>query len=216
MEAKCIQVSIVDDHPMVLQGLVHALGDKSNICIQNTFYNGNALLAGLQKQQPDVLILDILLSDCTAEDLLPMLTKSYPGLRILALTSIDNIARVRNLIRLGCLGYLLKNAHENTIAQAIETVYKGVPFITPDLKAQLKEERLLVTKAMPAQGDMLTRRENEILQLVVKGHTSKEIAEQLYISLHTVENHRKHLFQKLDVKNVTSLVQKAIVLGLIR
>lgn len=210
-----IQLSIADDHPMVLAGLIHALQHKNNIKVLSTFTNGNALLAGLKKQQPDVLILDVLLPDCTAEELLPIISQAYPALRVLALTSIDNIARVRNLIHLGCLGYLLKNAHEETITEAIEAVYRGVPYITPDLKAQLKRNELDARKEMPAQGDLLTRREKEILQLIVKAHTSKQIAELLFISPYTVENHRKHLFQKLDVKNVTGLVQKAIVLGLI-
>lgn len=210
-----IQVSIVDDHPMVLGGLLYALNYKHSIQIQNTYTDGKSLLAGLQKRQPDVLILDVLLPDCTAEDLLPIITKTYPAIRILALSSIDNIRRVRNLIYLGCLGYLLKNAHEETITKAIETVYKGIPFVTPDLSTQLKNENVNEQGKGITKGNILTRREKEILLLVIKAYTSKEIAEQLYISLHTVENHRKHLFQKLDVKNVTGLVQKALALGLI-
>ncbi len=210
-----IFISITDDHPLILQGLLHVLAGKPGIEIQSTYTNGQSLLAGLQRQQPDVLLLDVLLEDCTAEDLLPVLTRDCPSMRILALTSIGNIPRVRNLIRLGCLGYLLKNENEETVLQAIQSVYKGIPFLSAMLKEQIEESKFQTKKELPAHGYLLTRREKEILQFIARASSSKEIADELCISLNTVESHRKNLFQKMDVKNVAGLLNKAMALGLI-
>jgi len=211
-----IQIDIVDDHQMVLDGLRQMLSSFPDIQIQNTYLTGQSLLAGLKKQQPDVLLLDIQLTDYTGEDLVPLLIKNYPAVRILAVTSIDTTARVRNLMRMGCLGYVLKNVQSNTLLEAVETVYKGLSYITPELKEQLLEDMLHLKKEMPAQQLLLTRREKEILQLIALEYSSRDIADKLYISLNTVENHRKHLFQKMDVKNLAGLMRKALMLGLIK
>ncbi len=212
---KDIKVAIADDHQMVVDGLMHMLDGYPHIQVQHTYLNGQGLLAGLQREQPDVLLLDIHLTDYVGEDLVPLIVKNYPAVRILAVTSVDNIARVRNLVRQGCLGYVLKNVQSGILVQAIETVYKGTSFITEDLKEQLLQELLHLKKELPAQPLLLTRREKEILQLIAREYSSKEIADQLFISLNTVEIHRKHLFQKMDVKNVAGLIRKALQLGLI-
>ncbi len=215
MTKQKIQVALVDDHQMVLDGIGHMLGSYPFIQLVGSYITGNALLAGLEKVQPDVLLLDIHLTDFVGEDLVPLLTQRYPGMRILAITSMDNTNRVRNLIRMGCLGYLLKNTAAHTLADAIQTVYKGVSYIAPDVKEQILRDTLQLKTEMPAQSVLLTRREKEILQLICKAHSSKEIADQLFISLNTVENHRKRLFQKMNVKNMAGLVRKALAIGLV-
>ncbi len=210
-----ILIAIADDHPMVLQGLSFMLGSKQELSIQATYTSGRALLAGLQRNQPDVLLLDVLFPDYSAEELLPKIVRDYPSIRILAITSVSNLPRVRNLIRLGCLGYLLKNENEATVVRAIQSVYRGVPFLSEQLKQQIDQDRFNVKKVLPINGHLLTRREKEILQLIAKGYTSKEITGKLCISLNTVETHRKNLFQKMDVKNTVTLLQRATTLGLI-
>ena len=215
MNLNKINVAIADDHQMVIEGLLFMLKDYPDLDISDTYNNGNALLAGLQRRQPDVLLLDIHLNDFVGEELVPLIIKKYPGIRILAITSIDNVNRVRTLIRMGCLGYLLKNVPATTLIEGIRTVYTGVPFIGPGLKESLLQDMLQLKSELPVRALLLTRREKEILQLLAQQCTSKEIAEQLFISLNTVENHRKHLFQKMDVRNVAGLIKKTITLGLI-
>lgn len=210
-----IKIAIVDDHQMVVEGLQHMLGSYTDIEIQDTYYTGNTLLVGLKKRQPDVLLLDIHLPDFVGETIVPIIIKEHPAIRILAITSVDNINRVRNLIRMGCLGYLLKNTPAVTLVEAIKTVYRGVSFVTPALKEQILVETLRLKNEMPAKPLFLTRREKEILQMISLGESSKQIADKLFISLNTVENHRKHLFQKMDVKNIAGLIRRAITLGLI-
>lgn len=217
MMVKNIQIAITDDHPMVLEGLQKMLTEVEGIEIQACYKNGQSLLAGLHKMQPDVLLLDIHLPDYVGEDLIPIIVKNFPAIRILAITSVDTTIRVKNLIKKGCLGYLSKNTSADTLIEAIKTVYKGIPYVEEQIKKQLLEDMMYIKKEIPlsSQQLFLTRREKEVLQLIAKEHSSKEIADALFISINTVEIHRKHLFQKLDVKNLAGLIRKALLLGLI-
>ncbi len=212
-----IEIAITDDHPMVLEGLQKMLTGVEGIRIQACYRTGQALLAGLEKMQPDVLLLDIHLTDFVGEDLVPLIVKTFPAVRILAITSVDTTIRVKNLIRKGCLGYLSKNTSADMLIEAIRNVYRGLPYVEEQIKNQLFEDMLYIKKEIPVSGHQLflTRREKEVLQLIAKEYSSKEIADKLFISINTVEIHRKHLFQKLDVKNLAGLVRKALLLGLI-
>lgn len=210
-----IEVCIVDDHPMVLDGIAYMLNGNESIRVVHCYNNGNSLLAGLQHYVPDVLLLDIQLPDYNAELLLPKIKENYPLLKILAITSIDNIHRVKKLIRSGCMGYLLKNTGSHTLVKAINTVYEGKSFVSDALQEQIRQDNARIKGEIPAGGIYLTQRELEILQLIIKEFSSVEIAEQLSISINTVEKHRSHLFQKMDVRNVVGLTRKAFELGLI-
>lgn len=211
-----IIIAITEDHPMVVQGITQIVSQTLNIKLQAAYGTGKALLEGLQNQPlPDVLLLDVMLPDCTAEDLIPGIIKSYPGIRILIVTSIDNVSRVRKIIKAGSLGYILKSSTPDLLIEAIESVYKGVPFITQELSNQLVDSLLFSKKNMPVKGDMLTRREKEILVLIAAGLQNSEISKQLFISINTIETHRRNLFLKLDVKNAVALINKATALGLI-
>lgn len=211
-----IIVDIVDDHQMVIDGLIHMLSYSSHIHVQSTYLNGQSLLAGLEKKQPDIILLDIHLTDYVGEDLIPIITGKYPHIRIIIVSSMDTIARVRQLVKLGCSGYLLKNVQHHQLISAIEKVYHGDTYITDELKERLVNEMFELKKELPVAPLVLTYREKEVLQLIAQEFSSQEIADKLFISKNTVEIHRKHLFQKLDVKNVAGLVRKAILSGLVK
>ncbi len=213
---KNIKVFIIDDHPMVVEGLTRMLARYPHISIEETFYDGQSLLKGLQeKPHPDLLLLDIQLTDYTGEDLIPLLKKTYPAVKILAVSSVDTTVRVRNLLRSGCDGYVLKNVLGDVLIQAIETILRGQSFVTDSLKEQIFQDLVQLKKEAPvAPGLQLTKREREIVELIVAGYSSKSIAEKLFISFNTVDNHRRHIFRKLNVKNVANLVKKAIVYGI--
>ncbi len=209
-----INICIADDHPMVLDGITYMLRDHPSIRLTASYANGQSLLAGLSQSVPDVLLLDVQMPDYTAEELIPMIKAQYPEVRILCLTSVDNIHRVKILIRTGSLGYLLKNTGSEELINAIETVHRNEPYITPSIREQMDADNLRLKKEAPAGGISLTHREMEILQLIIKEYSSAEIAEQLQITIHTVEKHRSHLFLKMDVKNAVGLARKAIQMGL--
>jgi len=210
-----IRIAIADDHPMVINGLKDMLSNCSHILLTATYPDGEALLAGLKAAQPDVLLLDIQLPDRNGDELAPVILKMYPALRILTLTNFDNTLYVSNMLKSGVLGYLLKNTDQETLIEAIETVYRGDVFLKPAMKDKLEQFRQQI-KRKTSSRFALTPREKDILRLIVDEYSNQEIAEKLFLSLRTVENYRLNLSLKLEVKNTAGLVRKAIELGLLQ
>jgi len=210
-----IKVGITDDHPLVVKGLQNVLSAYPHLVVSHTYATGEELLAGLRREQPDVLLLDINLPDKTGNELIRVISKKYPGIRVLALTSIDSSFHVKDMMQHGCMGYLLKNADAEMLVQAIERVYAGEEFLEPELKDRLLRSMLKIKKQAEHIRPTLTRREKEILQLIAGEYTSQEIAQKLSLSQRTVDNHRFSLLQKLHAKNSIGLVKSALQLGLI-
>jgi DNA-binding NarL/FixJ family response regulator len=210
-----ITVAITDDHPLAISGLQNMLSHSDAVVVQSAYETGAALLEGLETELPDVLLLDIQLPDYKGHELAEIVNKKYPSIKILAITSLDAPIHVKSMMRHGCSGYILKNARLKALIHAIEQVYEGVNYIEPVLKEQMMQNMLQFKKTTAGKLPNLTQREKEILKLIVEEYTNQEIADKLYLSLRTVENHRSSLLQKLDVKNSIGLVRAAIQLGLV-
>ena len=215
---KNIHIAIVDDHPLIISGLITLLQPFEHIIVGGSYTDAAQLLEGLPYFQPDVLLLDIVLPGLSGKELVTTIRNTYPGIKILVLTSLDVPAMVTTMFRRGCNGYLLKGAGPATLAEAIETVFNGKEYIDAALKEQLLQGVLNFKNQAPQQAIVpkLTQREKEILKLIAAEYTTREIAEKLFISYHTAENHRNNLIQKLDVKNTVGLVKVAIQLGLVK
>ncbi len=209
-----ITVAITDDHPLAVAGLQNMLSSCSHIKVLNTYSNGAELLQGLEAEQPDMLLLDVLLPDTKGPELAAVIHSKYPKINILAITSLDAPVHVKAMLRNGCKGYLLKNTDVQTLIHAIEEVHRGNEYIEPSIKEQMLQNMLHFKKQTSIKKPSLTRRETEILHLIIEENTNQEIADKLFLSLRTIENHRFSLFQKLDVKNTVGLVKAAIQLGL--
>ena len=205
-----IKVTITDDHPIVANGIKNILNALPQFQILDIYTSGNALLKNIGENLPDVLMLDFNLPDTTAVEVTKVLKKKYPSLKILIFTSIDIILHVKKVLQAGADGFMLKESDDLTIIEAIETIYKGEQYLSPAIKNNLIDDLLKPQKKM-----VLTRREKEILQLIVSEYTNHEIAEKLFISPHTVDNHRINLLQKLQVKNTAGLVKVAMERGLV-
>jgi len=210
-----IRVSIADDHPLVINGLMQILQCCEDITLFSTFTDGEALLSGLPLMPPDVLLLDIQMPYRTGDEAAPLLLEACRDLKIIALTNQDSTTYVTALMRAGVSGYVLKTSDADTIIDAIRLVYQGGQFIDPLLKEKMVQETLQQKKGNP-RITQLTRREQEVLDLIASNFTSQEIADQLFLSKRTIDNHRISLLMKLDVKNSAALIKKAMQLGLIR
>ncbi len=191
------------------------LAANPEIEITATYNTAAALLEGLEQSQPDVLLLDILLPDKQGNDIAPLILKKYPKVRIVALTSLDAPAVVKNMMQHGCMGYLLKGTDGATLLKAVQSAYKGEEFIEPALKEHLLQNMLKAKKTTPNPGMELTEREKEILLLIAEEYTTQEIADKLFIAFRTVETHRYSLLHKLNAKNTAGLVRMAIAKGII-
>jgi DNA-binding NarL/FixJ family response regulator len=208
-----INISIADDHPLIRKGLHNMFQYLDNINLMSGYQDGTSLLEGLKKQQPDILLLDIHLPDHSGETLARIITKSYPSIGIIALTNLDNVYYIRSMFKAGVLGYVLKTAPEEVILEAIEKVYSGEQFLEARLRDLILQSSLTDNNQRNPHL-LLTKREQEVLQMIASNLTSKEIAETLFLSKRTIDHHRNNLLLKMDVKNTAALIAKAIKLGL--
>lgn len=210
-----IKVHIADDHPMVIIGIKNMLADHPYIFVEQTYADGIALLEGLKEAVPDVILLDIEMPGMRGDKLAPVILKKYPDIKIIAITNFDSTLHVQYMLKHGVLGYLLKTTDQLTLIKAIETVNQGSVFLPQNIIDRLDQSAERLKKDVSTQS-ALTDREMEVLQLLVEGANSKEIADKLFLSLRTVNNYRCNILLKLDAKNTATLVRKALELGLIK
>ncbi len=209
-----IRIAIADDHQMVINGIYTMLADHPNIKIIAAYETGDALLKGLEKEIPDVLLLDIQLPDKTGDKLAPVIKKNHPEVRILTLTNFDSAFYARNMLYHGALGYLLKSTDRETLIEAIETVHDNKEFIEPAMRHQVAEKNLKTNRAQ-VQFPTISVREKEILQLLSDGYTTQKIMDTLFLSATTIDNYRSNLLLKFGVANTASLIKKAVQLNIV-
>lgn len=210
-----IKIVITDDHPIVLDGLSMALNGHPEIIITGGYSTGEALFLGLQKSQPDLLLLDLQLPDKSGYELVPLLLKQYPDLKILILSGMESSPHIKEMMQKGCRGYLLKSTtNKQVLIDAITEVYNGGLYLDKGLKEQLLSEMFVNKRKRDKLDPRITQREKDVLKLIAEECSNQEIADRLFISLRTVETHRYNLLQKLDVKNIAGLVRLAITLDL--
>jgi len=208
-----IKLAITDDHLMVINGLKTMLAPYSHISVVYDTTCAGSLLQALSQVQPDVLLLDIQMPDMDGMELCKQVRKSYPAIRIIALTNFMESHYIKQMLRNGAMGYLLKNTDQATLLAAIEKVHAGEQYLDATLQRNMLTE-MITGQKRTAYDIPLTKREKEILKLIAEEHSNQEIADMLYISLRTVETHRLNLTQKLAVKNTAGLVKEAIKRGL--
>ncbi len=211
---KMIKIYITDDHPSIIHGLKHMLQHHQDIHIAGTFNTGKDLLNRLETDLPDVLLLDIHLPDISGNRLARIISQKYPQVAMIAFTNMNTDFHIQDMMNNGCLGYLLKTADEGTVAKGIREVYAGRKFLEQPLKAELEHD-MMQTKKLLVTMPTLTKREKEVLQYICAGKTNQQIADELHLSLRTIENHRFNLQQKLKVKNTVDLIKLALHAGLI-
>jgi len=203
-----IKIAIAEDHKLVINGLQKFFETSHEIEIIGTYLNGELLLEGLQQQQPDILLLDIQMPGKSGIELAGIVHKKYPAVKMIALTNIEILYQVKKMMRQGCMGYMLKDVDADTLFSAIHRVYNGELVIHDKIKSQINSSFF---NNKPNQ--QITQREIEIIQLIAEELTTNEIADKLFLSHHTIENHRNRILLKLDVKNTAGLIKKAMENG---
>lgn len=207
-----IKVGILDDHHIIIQGIQTALEAFDNVGIVSTAETKEDILSELQHL--DILLLDINLSDEDGITLCKEFKDLHPELKVICLTSFTQVSFIKAMLRNGADGYLFKNVSTDELITAIETVYAGERYLGKEVNEGLIKDSLEQNNKRHSFIPKLTRRENEILGLIIDELTNQQIASKLYISLSTVETHRMNICAKLGAKNTAGMVRNAIKFGL--
>jgi len=203
-----VQVIIADDHQLFIDGIKSILLKELDITVIAEASNGLEVLQLLENNtNPDIIITDIRMPVLDGIALTKSLSKEYPKIKVLALSMYDQTADVIEMLDAGAKGYVTKNVDKKELVNAIHTLIKGDYFFSDNLPKDIKN---WFNKEQPKNDVLLTRREKEILHLIVKGRTSIQMAQQLKLSKYTIDTHRKNIHKKLGIKSNTGLVKYAL------
>lgn len=201
-----ITLAIVDDHPIVIQGLKTMLANNPGIEVSGSFTNGADLISFLKVDKVHVVLLDIMLPDINGMDLCKEIKNISPGTCILALSNHAERSIIMQTLQNGASGYLLKNAAIEELISCINEALNGGIAFSREVKEIIARPSMNELRGRP----QLTKREGQILKLIAAGKTTTMIAEELFVSPLTVETHRRNLIQKFEVKNAAELIMAAV------
>ena len=207
-----IRIMVADDHVLVRQGFKMILAAQPDMQIVGEAANGREAVEAGEKLQPDVVLMDVTMPELNGIEATRRLATASPRTRVLALSMHKDAVYVREILRAGARGYLLKDSAEADLIAAVRSVAKGEGYLSPSVSdAVLTDYRRHVTDPL----DLLTTREREVLQMIAEGKTNKEIATTLNLSVYTIEAHRGRIMEKLNLHSTGELVRFALRSGLI-
>jgi two-component system response regulator NreC len=208
-----IRVLIVDDHTLVRSGLRLLLEAEEDVCVEDEAGDAEQAIRLARLHKPDVVLLDVVMPGRSGLEAAPEILEAAPKARILVLSMQDDPSYVRQAFSAGASGYLLKEAADDDLVQAVREVASGGRYVHPALGARLAAAE--AEARARAEADPLSEREREVLRLLALGHTNQEIAKLLFISVRTAETHRAHVMQKLRLSTRAELVRHALQQGLL-
>ena len=214
--AKTIKLMIAEDQAIILHSLMILLNSLQNIDVIGTALNGVDLMALLEKEKPDVILMDINMPKMNGIEATRIIDAKMPWVKVIALSMYDHPVYIKKMFKSGAKGFVSKNATKMELGKAIEMVYNGDIYISEEIsRILLREYSNASDSDENADYTSLTSREIEIIQLLADGLYTKEIAEKLFISDKTVERHKTNILKKLKLRNTAQLVKIAITKGII-
>lgn len=207
-----IRVLLVDDHALVRRGFQLILAAEEDMEVVGQAADGRAAIELAERLQPEVVVMDVAMPGLNGIEATRRLVEALPRSRVLALSMHKDSVYVREILRAGARGYLLKDAFDRDLVAAVRAVARGEAYLSPAVsEAVLSDYRKQVVDPL----DLLTSREREILQMLAEGKTNKEIAATLNLSVYTVDAHRGRIMEKLNLHSIGELVRFALRKGLI-
>lgn len=220
-----IRVLLADDHSLVRAGIRSILDSLDGISVIAEASNGREALSLIEMHHPDVVLMDIAMSELNGIEATIHISRQYPHVKVIILSMHANEEYVLQALRVGALGYLLKDAGTTELEMAIKAVAQGETYLSPPVsKHVIADYKRRVEGRMDNEADLeggrslverLTLRQREILQLIAEGYTTQEIAQKLGIGVKTAETHRTQLMERLDIHDIAGLVRFAIRAGLV-
>lgn len=206
-----IKMLLVDDHEIVRDGLKTLMESQHGVDIVAEAENGLEALESCKNNEIDIIVMDVNMPEMDGIQATKAIKEKYPNIKILALTMSDNDVHIRKMIEAGASGYILKNAGRDELKKAFEALMNDQHYFS-DSATQSVMMELVRNKGKTSVGNdaQITERELEILDLIIKEHTNQEIAEKLFISVRTVDAHRRNLLQKTGARNTAGLVRYAL------
>jgi DNA-binding NarL/FixJ family response regulator len=208
-----LRVLIVDDHEMFMDGIALILGRSTDMVVQERCSDDAVVLKSMSLSPPDLVLLDISLPGISGIELCKQIRHAFPKVKVLFLTMHNEESIIRQALENGADGYLLKNTGGNVLLNAIRKVAAGETFLSDEVSDILRGEPHKMSRytIIPK----ISRREKEILKLILEEYTTQEIADKLFLSVKTVEATRSHLFTKVNARNMAGLVKAALRMKLI-
>ncbi len=210
-----IRVLIADDHKIMLAGLRSLLEKQTDFEVVGEADNGRKAVQMAQEKTPDVVVMDVSMPDLNGIEATKQIIESLPETRVIALSMHSDKRFVMGMLRAGASGYLLKDCASQELANAIVQVAGGKKYLSPEITGVVIDDFLLGGSAEEvAAASPLSPREREVLQLIAEGWSTKQIASHLYVSIKTIETHRRQIMRKLDLHAIADLTKYAIREGL--
>jgi len=202
---KNIKLAVVDDHPIVVQGIVSLLQNSNDIDVIGSFHNATDLITFLKYNHLDMVLIDVMLPDINGIELCAEIKKISPQTIVIAISNHTERSIIMQIIQNGASGYVLKNASVDELKHCMENAMRGDIAFSKEVIEIIAKPSINDLKGRPK----FTKREKQILKLIAQGKTTALIADELYLSPLTVETHRRNMMQKLDVKNAIELINTA-------
>ncbi|MFH0893714.1 MAG: response regulator transcription factor [Bacteroidota bacterium] len=214
-----IKIILVDDHRIFRDGMMALLNEVADFEVIGDASDAEELLQMIRKKMPDIVIADVTMPGISGIELTRYISREYPCIKVLILSMHENEEFICSAVQAGAMGYLPKDISKNELIDAIKTIYNGKEYFSSTVSEILLRTLVKEAKSRSERDEkdyMLTPREMEVLQYVAKGMSNKEIADQLFISIRTVDCHKNHMIQKLKVRNSAELIAYAVKNGLIQ
>jgi len=206
---------VADDHTILRQGIKALLENQEEIEVVGEARDGREVIKISEELSPDVILMDIAMPGLNGLEATRRIKKKFPRVKVLVLTMYTHEEYIFQILNAGANGYLVKETAFHDLISAIKAVYRGEAFMSPSISKKVINNYIQVSQGKEEVHDVLTTREREILQLIAEGNSNKEIAKTLFVSPKTVETHRTHIMDKLNIHNSTGLIKYAIRKGII-
>ena len=212
-----LRIILADDHTIVREGLAKLLEGEADLRVVGEAENGREAVGKVEELKPDIVLMDIAMPMLNGIEATRQIRKIRPETKVIILSMHSHDRYISELFRLGASGYLLKSASGTDIINAIRASLKGETYLSPSISNKVVEGYISIKKASQQEDryNRLSNREREVFQMIAEGRSTKQIAEILFVSPSTIKTHRANIMEKLEMQNISQLIQFAIHLGIV-